>query len=684
MGSALTDDPAVGTSNSPGRPLSPTPSQRASPPNATVVRLLDGEVRDSRRAALQRPRTGSSPLAPITVLTDDAELCDLIRAAVSPEHRVFRATMLEEAEEFAATDRCAILVTDQSVERSDVHRITDILRAHEPALITIAVGTREQDEMLVDLLSDGAIDRFMVRPLKPEPTRLVIDSAAREHHGLKAKVRRASVASVPLAPLTAERTAEYAASSSAQEQPSISRSGRPPDAQTPMPRSESSGVSPAPAVARAAWRSNETGVRADTSYPMEVPATAEPAGRRVPIVRSPWFGAVAGIIVTAAIAAVMGLGRSPRVDPEQIIAKHLTAAQAAYDQGRFVDPLETSALQSYRTVLALDPQNAQAKGGLERIANRLVADARTLIREQRLTQAVATLQAVRRVQPDHPELAALNAQLRQALQARLLEQSREQSANQPAPMPPVSAERRTVQAPAKSSAKSPPRLEASRSTPTSAGKESAKPAVLADTAGAAEAVRPGADTLVLLRQRIDENRLLIPTDDSALHYFNLLKQGGGASVELQQASAALGAKLAASAQIEIYRKDLDTAERLLAEAKQIAYAGDDLAAAQAALAAARSSVAPVSAAPTERKIANYVPPVYPPDALEREIEGWVDVRVQINPAGEVLEATAEGGQRREVFERAALLAARQWKYAPRPESTTPDTVRTRVRFRLKD
>ena len=189
MGKALTDRETALGSAVQGDPVAqplPAPQRRTVHVNSTVVRLREGDAPRPPVAQQRRvPRPSPTFAVPITVLTARSDLCDLVRAAAPALHRIFRATNLEDAEELAATDRCAILITDETIVRSELEHIIGILRTHEPAIVTILVGSSDDDDALVDLLASGVIDRFMVHPLKPDPTRLVIESAAREHQSLK-------------------------------------------------------------------------------------------------------------------------------------------------------------------------------------------------------------------------------------------------------------------------------------------------------------------------------------------------------------------------------------------------------------------------------------------------------------------------------------------------------------------
>jgi len=59
-----------------------------------------------------------------------------------------------------------------------------------------------------------------------------------------------------------------------------------------------------------------------------------------------------------------------------------------------------------------------------------------------------------------------------------------------------------------------------------------------------------------------------------------------------------------------------------------------------------------------------IEPVYPPDAKEQGIEGWVVVQFTIDASGKVKDATVVEAQPQGVFEQAAIDAVSRWKYDP--------------------
>ena len=108
-------------------------------------------------------------------------------------------------------------------------------------------------------------------------------------------------------------------------------------------------------------------------------------------------------------------------------------------------------------------------------------------------------------------------------------------------------------------------------------------------------------------------------------------------------------------------------------------AGSSLAPAENAPTAASASAAP----PAQRALVKYIAPEYPREALLRGIEGWIDMSLYVTPGGDVLEPRVSDGKGRQLFDRAALAAVRQWKYEPRPGQDAAQAMQVRVTFKLE-
>lgn len=80
-----------------------------------------------------------------------------------------------------------------------------------------------------------------------------------------------------------------------------------------------------------------------------------------------------------------------------------------------------------------------------------------------------------------------------------------------------------------------------------------------------------------------------------------------------------------------------------------------------------------------------VEPVYPQRALDRGIEGWVEVEFTVTEVGSVSEPRILRSHPSAIFDRAALRAIEQWKYEPKVVDGQPVSrpgVRSRFRFEL--
>jgi protein TonB len=101
----------------------------------------------------------------------------------------------------------------------------------------------------------------------------------------------------------------------------------------------------------------------------------------------------------------------------------------------------------------------------------------------------------------------------------------------------------------------------------------------------------------------------------------------------------------------------------------------------------RSAASEQPAATLPRYAADYLrnpPPVYPPLARRRRLQGTVLVRVHVGVQGAVLDLQVERSSGHEILDRAALGAVRAWRFLPARRGATPVEawVRVPLDFRL--
>jgi protein TonB len=81
-----------------------------------------------------------------------------------------------------------------------------------------------------------------------------------------------------------------------------------------------------------------------------------------------------------------------------------------------------------------------------------------------------------------------------------------------------------------------------------------------------------------------------------------------------------------------------------------------------------------------------IAPDYPPRALSRGLEGWVQVRFTITATGTVKDPVVVNAEPKNIFDDAALKAIARWRYNPRVEGGVAVErvgVETIIRFQLE-
>lgn len=81
-----------------------------------------------------------------------------------------------------------------------------------------------------------------------------------------------------------------------------------------------------------------------------------------------------------------------------------------------------------------------------------------------------------------------------------------------------------------------------------------------------------------------------------------------------------------------------------------------------------------------------IAPDYPPRALSRGLEGWVQVQFTITATGTVKDAIVVNAEPKNIFDEAALKAIARWRYNPRVDGGVAVErvgVQTIIRFQLE-
>jgi TonB family protein len=641
-----------------------------------------------------------APRTVFVVLTRSDELLEQVGQVLDDVGEVRHAEVEEEARQFADPRRAAVMLLDAR-EHAHPELVVERLHAADGTTVIVVFAPADAVTDVARAIRGSAAFAVLPIPIEMEKTRAVLYGAGEEATARRALIAPAAEA-VP--PATAPRARE-----SAPEQPAVAPTPfearlEIPALSKPVARTAAGGAPPlaggvprlAVAIAAgllvavaAAWFL----LRDDGTPPEPVAVTATPDASGAP----------------EALPALVAPSESR---PERLLSTEpkealLDRARVAFHERRYTDPDGDNALYFYRSVLAQDPEDGEAREGLDRIGSVLEGRLKSALAEQRTDDAARTLDQLRSVRPADPALVAAEAQIAEArIGAALANGDLERAVALLR-----SAERSGV---------TPQRLAPLR-----------EQLVRLDAAQRAEQLSR------LVNQRIRDGRLVAPPGDNAKHYLGqLLKLPNGKRLGAE-ASGELARAFAERARRAAEQGLGAEADQWFAEARALGYTAERPAAVTPAAtapativatpstpprpvesmirpeadvsppprsavpqpgarpeaqAASRASSSPAATpavpevSPADFKRTRFVAPTYPPQALSRGLEGEVRVRITVDTAGRVSDAEVLSGTPPGIFDQAALNAVRKWRFEPVVKGGRPieASVATTIRFQPDD
>jgi TonB family protein len=393
---------------------------------------------------------------------------------------------------------------------------------------------------------------------------------------------------------------------------------------------------------------------------------------------------VAGVVALLIVAAGIALWQFRRSEPEpaplpppvgtltaqEQIADNLARGQMAIVTDRLTDPRGNNAVEYFRAVLALQPDNADAHAGLLRVGAALEARVVQALQARDPAHGATALMTLQRAVPDYPRLGELRSELLALSRSTRTPIS---VASPPAPAPKT--------APARAREQTPPRDTAPTQTPAS---EATAPAPAATESQATGPSTAELDALARLRGR---GALLEPPGNNAYEQVLALRDKYPASTELRTEQQQLAFAFLERTRTALAAGDVDTAQTFLSRVDTLVPNMAATKALQAQLATAQQQHAfssNVVQAATLKRVRE-VPPVYPREAERLGVKGWVDVEFTIAPDGTTQDVVVRNSQPQRTFDQAAVDAVKRWRFAPvtRDGATVAQRAAMRIRFELK-
>ena len=578
------------------------------------------------RPAAETESRDSAVLVDVLVLSTDLLLFDAIRGAIGERNPVWRARSAEESVDLLLTGRCGVLLVDMAAVSGAPTTLISQMAEQFPDLVIVVAGRREDETLLAQLISSGCVYRFMHKPLTAKRAGMFLQAAVRRHAELRGASSR-----TPLIPLDAVLPGRF------------------------DPRKwlfVGAGVLIFVAIL---WFAGG-GERRDATATAEEPADPPPARAVAPA--------------------------APLSDPV------LSRARAAYAAGRYESPPGRNALDLYAAVLLSNPDQPEAREGLEATVARIAGAAREASARGDAEEAARLLARLQDVAPGLSAVEALDVELTVPEQGGRPSRSSgiALSAGLPVPAsaqppsrasgialsadPPVPA---TVRPPSRSSGTA---LSAGLPVPASAQPPSR--ASGSTSLGGLPEPRPATSIPSSLRGSelaVPVTRLPRPTTEPKAK----TKAKTKASQPRVVQSDPLAPRYANSGELRLRELALREATAKLRNPRAtgpVATTGS----ASTSAGAAR----PAAEAPTDDELGRLrvVEPVYPAQAMRDHVEGWVLLEFTITETGSVRDIVVIESQPSGVFDTAAAEALAGWKYRPRMTDGRPVAHRSNVTMRF--
>jgi TonB family protein len=580
----------------------------------------------------------ASDIVELVILTVDDALLQTLRQAVGGARRLWNVPSADKISDLLVAGQIGILVLDVMALHEPADGFVSQIKRQFPDLVVVVAGRREAESSLAVLISTGAVYRFIHKPLSPGRAKLFVDAAVRKYE----EQRRRATTAPDAAAAPPGRHALWVASGSAavvillvaigvhRHQP-----GSPAEAQ---PDAASSGASPA------------------GDSPLLKHAAAALAANRL---TQEMHERLAARVENALL--------EERLD--EAAAAIETARKAGVDNGRIT--YLTSQLARARA--RLKSATAQLRGADAR-GDRTDPDEER--RTRALLLAAERTRDDRLIEPDHD-----NARYYVEEALRLDPGNRAAQAGEEALAVALLADARAAIA-RRDFPRAVSLLDAADGIASPSNVDNlvqlmrtARRQAEADSRN--ELLKTGLD-------RLQEDRLIEPPNDSAMYYLTTLRSVNPANDGLPAALQQLGSRLVGKARRALTLQQSDAARSWLDEAGKIGFTSIEAEAVRRDLdaMAERQRFLNNVVGAKDLTLAKSVQPLYPRRAEQTKMEGWVDLEFTVAENGTVQEINVRHAQPSGTFESAAVTALSQWRYQPVLRNGIPARQRARIRIRF--
>jgi protein TonB len=590
--------------------------------------------------------SSAGDIVELVIFTQDELFLQTLREAVGSARRLWHVLSADKVGDLLVAGQVGILVLDVQALSEPASAFVARIKLQFPELVVVVAGHREAEASLANLISGGVVYRFIHKPLSPGRAKLFVDAAVRkytEHH------RPFSPSPPPSALLENKRLlwgAGIAVSLTLAVGVIVMRQHAPPGPEA--------GESPAPSLPEPLTGLSEAQERllahiesALLEDRLDEAAASIEAARK------------AGVDGNRIAYLTAQLAKS-REQIKAAAAKAKARAESRAYDGAIPQPSASpSAAQPSGQPAATAPTAGTSVTGLLSLAAERIKQGRLV--EPEADSAVLYVKHALQIDADGNAAQAAKQTLSIALLVEVHSAIDHRDFGRANNL-----------------------LDAAEGIVAPANLESNRQLLAAARAQADAAARD--QLLKSALDRLRQDRLVEPANDSAKYYLVTLREVDPNNAGLATVTQELGLRLVNRARHDLDLGQLDAARSALDEAGSLGYTSAELTTTRGQIDAAQSQQQLLANIVDAKQLilTKSVNPVYPLKATATSTQGWVELDFTVGVNGSVSDLAVHAATPPGVFDQAALTALAQWRYQPvlRDGRPTPQRARIRIRFTL--
>lgn len=169
--------------------LNSNPKSFATLPAMEDLVATDGEIETVAEAPtvqpVEEPLEANLPDGDVLVMEDDLTVFKDISRLFGRSRKVIFASTMDEATVALNKHDVGVLVVDTRVNDQDTIALIHILKKRYPALITVVLTGDADTNMVIRLINQGQVFRYLTKPVKPGQLKLSLQSALKYHTACK-------------------------------------------------------------------------------------------------------------------------------------------------------------------------------------------------------------------------------------------------------------------------------------------------------------------------------------------------------------------------------------------------------------------------------------------------------------------------------------------------------------------